>query len=90
MRWWPLAESERRFARRAAEAAVQEAQPNCLISAGVVGAISPVLQVGDVGRIREVVDVGTGVRYPSSGSGDWVLATSQEVSDACREAGVAK
>jgi hypothetical protein len=71
-----------RFARRAAEAAIQEAQPNCLVSAGVVGAISPVLKVGDVGRIREVVDVGTGTRYPCSNSGTWVLVTSQEVSDA--------
>ncbi|MGA2905824.1 MAG: phosphorylase, partial [Candidatus Korobacteraceae bacterium] len=31
---------------------------------------------------REVVDVATGVRYPTTGGGDWVLATSQDVSDA--------
>ena len=70
------------FARRAAEAAIQDAQPKRLISAGVVGAISPALKVGDVGRIREVVDVATEFRYPSSDGGNWVLATSQEVSDA--------
>jgi nucleoside phosphorylase len=70
-----------KFARRAAELAVQDAQPKRLISAGVVGAIAPTLKVGNVGRIREVVDVATGTRYTSS-DGDWVLATSQEVSDA--------
>jgi adenosylhomocysteine nucleosidase len=71
-----------KFARRAAEIAIQDAHPNRLISAGVVGAISPMLKVGDVGRIREVVDVATGTRYPCCSGGNWVLATSQEVSDA--------
>jgi len=71
-----------KFARRAAEVAIEFAQPKLLLSAGIVGAISPKLKVGDVGRIREVVDVATGVRYPAAGGGDWMLATSQEVSDA--------
>ena len=71
-----------KFARRAAEIAIQDAHPNRLISAGVVGAISPMLKVGDVGRIREVVDVATGTRYPCCSGGNWVLATSREVSDA--------
>ena len=71
-----------RFARRAAEIAVENAQPKRLLSAGVVGAISPQLKVGDVGRIREVIDVATGKRYPAQGGGSWVLATSQDVSDA--------
>ena len=71
-----------KFARRAAETAIQDAQPKRLISAGVVGAISPALKVGDVGRIREVLDIATGVRYPSANGGNWMLATSQEVSDA--------
>ncbi len=70
-----------KFARRAAEVAVEYAQPKLLLSAGIVGAISPELKVGDVGRIREVVDVATGERYPING-GEWVLATSQDVSDA--------
>jgi len=70
-----------KFARRAAEVAIEYAQPKLMISAGIVGAISPKLHVGDVGLIREVVDVATGVRYSAAG-GDWVLATSQEVSDA--------
>ena len=70
------------FARRAAEVAIQSAQPRLLVSAGIVGAISPKLKVGDVARIREVVDVATGERYATNGGGEWVLATSQDVSDA--------
>jgi adenosylhomocysteine nucleosidase len=70
-----------RFARHAAEVAMEQAQPTTLISAGIVGAISARLKVGDVGRIREVVDVATGERYPTKGGGEWVLATSQVVSD---------
>ena len=74
-----------KFARRAAGVAIECAQPNLLLSAGIVGAISPKLKVGDVGRIREVVDVATGVRYPVTGGGDWVLATSQDVSNAAEK-----
>jgi adenosylhomocysteine nucleosidase len=67
-------------ARLAAESACQYADPEFLLSAGIAGALSPRLKVGDVSRIREVVDVATGERYPTRG-GDWVLATSQDVSD---------
>jgi adenosylhomocysteine nucleosidase len=73
-----------KFARRAAEVAVEYGQPQRLISAGIVGGLSPQLKVGDVGQVREVIDVATGVRYPA-GSGDWVLATSQDVSDAAEK-----
>lgn len=68
-------------ARHAAEVVIEYAQPGLLLSAGLAGAISPHLKVGDVGWIREVIDVGSGERYLTSG-GEWVLATSQEVSDA--------
>ena len=71
-----------KFARRAAEVAIDYAQPKLLLSAGIVGAISPKLKVGDVGRIRQVVDVATDAIYPATAGGDWVLATSQDVSDA--------
>ncbi len=71
-----------KFARRAAKVAIEVAQPKLLVSAGMVGAISPGLKVGDVGRVREVVDVATGARYPGSSDGEWILATSQDVSDA--------
>ena len=55
-----------KFAHHAAEVAIEQAQPKLLVSAGIAGAISPKLKVGDVGRIREVVDVATGERYPDS------------------------
>ena len=71
-----------KFARRAAEVAIDYAHPKLLLSAGIVGAISPKLKVGDVGRIRQVVDVATDAIYPATAGGDWVLATSQDVSDA--------
>jgi adenosylhomocysteine nucleosidase len=74
-----------KFARRTAEVAIDYARPKLVLSAGIVGAISPKLKVGDVGRIREVVDVATGVRYPSTDGGDWVLATSQDVSDSAEK-----
>jgi len=67
-------------ARRAAEAATEYAQPGLLVSAGIAGALSPKLKVGDVSQIREVLNVATGDRYSTQG-GEWVLATSQEVSD---------
>jgi adenosylhomocysteine nucleosidase len=73
-----------RCARRAAEVVIDDAQPTLLLSAGIAGAISPKLKVGDVGRIREVVDVATGRRYPTN-SGEWVLATSQDVSDSAEK-----
>ena len=69
-----------KHARHAAELVIEQAQPKLLVSAGIAGAISPKLKVGDVGWIREVVDVATGERYRTE-RGDWVLATSQDVSD---------
>jgi hypothetical protein len=74
-------------ARHAAEVVIDQAQPKLLVSAGLAGAISPQLKVGDVGRIRDVVDVATGERYSTRG-GDWVLATSQDVSDAAEKQGL--
>jgi|SRR5208337_3715881 len=67
-------------ARRATETVIEYAQPKLVLSAGIAGAVSPKLKVGDVARIREVVDVATGTRYPTGG-GEWVLATSHDVSD---------
>jgi nucleoside phosphorylase len=69
-----------KHARRGAEVVIEQAQPKLMVSAGIAGAISPLLKVGDVGWIREVVDVTSGERYPTR-RGDWVLATSQDVSD---------
>ncbi len=67
-------------ARHAAEVVIEHAQPKLLVSAGMAGALSPQLKVCDVGRMREVVDVATGQRYPTRG-GEWVLATSPGISD---------
>jgi len=72
----------KKFARHTAEVAIAHVSPRLLLSVGIVGALSPHLKVGDVGRIREVVDVATGVRYPAEVDGDWVLATSSVISDA--------
>ena len=69
-----------KFARRAAEVAIQDADPERLISAGIAGALSPELKVGDVGRAREVIDVETGHRYSPTSDGTWVLATGRQVS----------
>ncbi len=71
-------------ARRAAETVAKYAQPKLLLSAGMAGAISRKLKAGDVGRIREVVDAATGDRYPTR-EGEWILATSQDVSDAAEK-----
>ncbi|HEY1731960.1 MAG TPA: phosphorylase [Terriglobales bacterium] len=70
-----------KFAHRAAEVAVEYAQPTQLISAGIAGAVSPKLKVGDVGRIREVVHAASGTCYSGTGA-DWILVTSQCVTDA--------
>lgn len=70
-----------KFAHHAAEVAIRYAQPKRLISAGIAGAVSPELKVGDVGQIREVVHAASGTSYKAA-SGDWILATSQHVSNA--------
>ncbi len=70
-----------KFAHRAAEVAVEYAQPTQLISAGIAGAVSPKLKVGDVGRIREVIHAASATSYWCAG-GEWILATSHHVTDA--------
>jgi hypothetical protein len=69
-----------KHARHAAEVVIEQTRPELLVSAGMAGAISPQLKVGDVGRIREVVDVATGDRYPTR-RGEWALVTSQDIND---------
>jgi len=68
----------KKAARRAAEAVIRYAQPKLLVSAGIAGAVSPKLKVGDLGWAREVVDAGTGVRHRTRG-GDWLVATVRTV-----------
>jgi adenosylhomocysteine nucleosidase len=71
-----------KYARRATEIAIAHAQPRLVVSAGIAGAISGELRIGDVGHVREIVEVPSGQRYATSNGGDWLLATSQDVSDA--------
>jgi adenosylhomocysteine nucleosidase len=68
----------KKAARRATEAVIRHVQPELLVSAGIAGAVSPKLKVGDVGWARDVVDAETGVRYRTRG-GDWLLVTAQAV-----------
>jgi adenosylhomocysteine nucleosidase len=71
-------------ARHAAEVVTERAQPKLLVSAGMAGATSPKLKVGDVGRIREVVDIATGERF-STRAGEWTLVSSQDISDVAQK-----
>lgn len=64
--------------RRAAEVAIDFAQPDVLISAGFGGALRPELHVGDVVMAREVVDADNGKRYPTLG-GEAVVVTSANI-----------
>ena len=66
---------------RAAEVAVAQYRPERLVAAGIAGAISPALRVGDVGCAREVIDAETGTRYATSSGGQWVLVTSARIGD---------
>lgn len=65
---------------RAAELAVQEADPVILVSAGLAGALEASVNVGDVLHAREVVDETTGERFQTIG-GESVLVTSERVVD---------
>jgi len=69
----------RKAATRAAQAAVEGYEPSMMVSAGIAGALSPGLKVGDVVAAREVVDTTSGIHFASSG-GDAVVATVSSVS----------
>ncbi len=68
--------------RRAAEVAIEQYHPERLLAAGIAGAVSPGLRVGDVASAREVIDAAMGVRYATSNGGEWVLVTVVKISDA--------
>ncbi len=69
----------RNAARRAAEAVVEKYEPTVLISAGIAGALTAKLKVGDVVEGAEVVDADSGVRFRTSG-GESVIVTVSSVS----------
>jgi len=63
----------------AAEAVVARYSPAMLISAGIAGALTVTLKVGDIVRGSEVVDADSGARFMASG-GESVMVTVSSVS----------
>lgn len=66
----------RRAARRAAEVVVEHCTPNILVSAGIAGALTSRLHVGDVVQAHEVVDVDSGERFAADGAQGTVATVS--------------
>jgi adenosylhomocysteine nucleosidase len=69
----------RNAARRAAQAAAERYEPTMLISAGIAGALTATLKVGDVVHGSEVVDAESGARFRITG-GESVIVTVSSVS----------
>jgi len=69
----------RQAAAKAAEGLLKRHNPDLLISAGIAGALTPRLKVGDVVRIREVMD-GAGRIYFDPQGGTETLVTVSSVS----------
>ncbi len=65
-------------AKHAAEVAVREAQPELLVSAGLAGALTPNLKVGDVVVAGTVVNAATGQSHVARG-GTGKLVTAEAV-----------
>jgi hypothetical protein len=63
----------------AAEAVVKRYGPAALISAGIAGALTATLKVGDIVRAGEVVDANSGARFTAAG-GESVMVTVSSVS----------
>jgi hypothetical protein len=63
----------------AAEAVVKRYGPAALISAGIAGALTATLKVGDVVHAGEVVDADSGARFTATG-GESVMVTVSAVS----------
>lgn len=62
-----------RSAAKATEAVLAKYAPRMLVSAGIAGALTPQLKVGEVIRAHEVVDAETGVRIAMSGGAGTVV-----------------
>lgn len=65
-------------ARRATEAILQDIRPSLILSVGFVGALDPVLKVGEVFEPRTVINAGDGVRT-DTGCGDGTLVSFNAV-----------
>jgi len=68
----------RKAAGHAAEALIMRYSPDVLISAGLVGALTPKLKVGNVVEVKEVIDVDSGAKF-QTGQGTAVLVTGSAV-----------
>lgn len=66
----------RKAAGRATEAVVAQYSPSVLMSAGIAGALTPDLKVGNVVRARDVVDADSGVRFVTNGGQATVVTVS--------------
>jgi adenosylhomocysteine nucleosidase len=69
----------RKSARKAAIAVIEKYQPAILVSAGIAGALTATLKVGEVVRGSEAIDVESGARFATTG-GESVIATVTSVS----------
>jgi adenosylhomocysteine nucleosidase len=78
----------RRAASKAAEVLVAQYSPSLLVSAGIAGALSLQLKVGDVVRAREVIDAESGVHFATQG-GTETLVTVPSVSGSFEKRGLA-
>ncbi len=78
----------RNAARRAAEAVIERYEPTMLISAGIAGALTATLKVGDVVRASEVVDAESGARFRTMGA-ESVIVTASSVSGAAQKLALA-
>ena len=67
-------------ATRTTEAVLAKYQPDKVVSAGLVGAITDRLKAGAVVHAREVIDADSGIRFVSADGGDGVLITVSSVS----------
>jgi adenosylhomocysteine nucleosidase len=79
----------RNAARKAAEGAIAMYQPSVVVSAGIAGALTTLLKVGDVVHAREVVDADTGARF-AAGEGDAVVVTTASVSGPSEKRAIAE
>ncbi len=66
----------RAAARRAADVLIAHYAPSVLISAGIAGALTDALKVGDVVQAREVVDADSGERFAADGDAGTIVTVS--------------
>lgn len=68
-------------AKKTAEAVIEKYEPTTVISAGIAGALTTTLQVGDVVLGSEIVDAKDGMRFSTVAGGEAVIVTVSSVSN---------